>query len=403
MKKIIAIITVLVLSGISCQKTEFLKADFVKIYMQQSTYQNNILVFDAFKTEDDGFIIFAVEGNVNTIYERVNTIEIMKVNSNGNLEWDKSFDDFDFGFPTNIIEVENGFDLFWSDESEIQEINFELSDTDTISISKRTVTCNFNEYNCDNAYKITTNTATPPYIYMNFGNDDQGFYTFVANSDENSPNLLGQYITDPEEIFPNLDQYNPATRFDRNFWIDSWNSKFYINAPYQQSFALLELGNRIPIYQDEHYWIADYLYKGTNNPEANELAAIITPRNLRSEEGIVYFSPTVSLEKTNQDFSSIPNKVELPGVNMNNKIIVLPFNDLFLVAATSSSGTTLIYVIDESAKIIRTHIFGDTNSYEVSALRINESGTHFALIGTTEVNGRFQRAFLIKIPVQEIL
>lgn len=397
MKKIIVLI-VLVGISFSCQKNKFLKVDFVKIYMQNNTYENNVLVFDAFPTEDNGYVLFAVQGNVKTVFERVNSVGVMKVSRKGDLVWAKKFDDFDYGFPSNVVETDNGFDMFWSEESSIEEVNFRYNDTDTLSVTKRVVNCSFNEYNCNKAYKICPNLQSGPYYYMNFGVDDQTFFTFVANSDNNSANLLGQYKTNVTEIFPNLDQYNPATKYDRSFWIRTWNGRYYLNAPYKNEFALLELGNHIPIYSDENYWMADHFFN-----DGDKVAAVITPRNLRSEEGSVYFIPAIDLNKINQDFKDLQNIVSLSGIDSDYKTIIHPYGDFYLIAATSISGSTVLYVIREDGQIVRVHSFGEMNNYQVSALKLSYDKKSFAIFGTTKVNGKYQRAYYIKIPVDEIL
>ncbi len=377
--------------------------------MRDNSYEKNLLVFDAFPTEDNGFIVFAVQGNVQNVFERVNRIGVMKIDNKGILKWTKRFSDLTYGFPSNIIRVDNdNFHLFWSEEGKIKKLAFQTNDTDTMSMEKTVITCDFidDDYTCDKAYKIASDVGKDPYIYMNTFNkntldDPDGFITLIVSSEANTSSFT-QYGCDPASIFPNIDQYNPATKFERNFWLRTYKGKRYVNTPYEKGFALLEVGNETPIYSDETHWIGDFYF--TNN---NTIATIITPQNDRTEEGRVYFVPSISLDQINQNFSSISKdlKVDLPNIDTDYKITIqyLEEKQLFAIAATTLSGSAALYIIDEQGKILNEHFFGEINNYQVGALRLTSTKKDFALFGTTKVNGKYQRAYYIKIPVVEAL
>ena len=102
---------------------EIVNPSLVRVYLNDflssGNTPRNFITLDFKPTSDNGFLFFGVGGSGVTTKYGLNTVFcLMKIDANGNLLWEKYYNDTNLtsGFPSNIITTENPdeYVFFWN-------------------------------------------------------------------------------------------------------------------------------------------------------------------------------------------------------------------------------------------------------------------------------------------------
>jgi hypothetical protein len=301
-----------------------------------------------------------------------------------------------YGFLSNVVKQGNKYSLVWSDYVALTKYTFSSTEMGIGTITKEDLVPSASTLQqIGEAFAVAPKIDGSGFVFFNNETDKGLLYNRFFETKLNTISYLGQYVSTYNELFPTIELVAPIVQYDAFFWVEPGKDRYYVSSPSNGKFQILEYGNNLPIYSDANYWISAHSF--------DDSGTIIIPQHISNEEGFVYFSTKIALNKRNQSFKTLDNVHLLKNITKFRKIVIQPWEDKYFVCGTSNSGTIILQVFDSSGSLLTATEYGNTYPYELAAIRISQDKSHLAIFGTTTVGNKYQRLFFLRIPIKEIL
>lgn len=384
---IIKIVSIIFISLIiiSCGgEEEFIPdSSFIKIYNDES-FESAYIPMDIVQAGDNGYFILSAYDSWNTY--------ILRIDNEGEFMWDYQLEE-NYVNPVNgLYFLDSAFYFFCMDDLSLATILMKATDQSNSAQVERTY----------------GNTIYP--LHSSAIND--GFLLLSYNRESYSTRL---------------------TKLGSNF-IEQWNQEYSVEQDVEESIVshLTRIGDRLPFFTGQagnKYFLNGYynysmsmLFVNSNDGTQTgvingfrEKSAISSARYLdgnsyalsRFDFGDNFIIPKIDLNTSGTGISSDLNGNIHPEMTPNavvySDIINVNGKEITMYATSTKGGQILLYAYDAiNGTLVGTHHLGRLNPYDAIDFAPTIDGG-LAVLGNTDVNGRFSRITLIKLSENELI
>ncbi len=387
-------------------RTNFINPDLVKIYLFNTDNQYNAYVLDVKQTEDNGLLFFGIGSNSPSKFDGNGTIFLQKIDGKGDVVWTKFYNEPERGFPVSeIFENEGKYYVIWNQSLEhFYAYEFSGDITQPLAISEHQIDLTLN--------------FTPTYLTAAAIAKDgsafivQGLGTFVNNGNKYKKIFVSELGFDfktkanltEQEFEPTAfglsasSNYAVVKKMDKYFNIE-YSDKYFFTAPLFNKMAIKFIGDAEPIYIDPTYWAGTIV-----NTSDGKLAMIVSNPDLQAITPMLVLNvdpnPVANSFQMLYENSNVSPLIDLD-ISSKTEIIYLPSGDL-IVVGTSNSGQIVINRFSSTGELLARKTMGQNYRMEVAKALLLLNGSALAIIGSTKVEHKYQRAFAIKIFLEDI-
>jgi len=378
-------------------------------------YVNNVQDVDVFASEvipigEDELLIFGICGNSPANkFEGDSSIYLRKIDGTGKTQWDTCYTiPGGLGFPSNLIKVNNqSVFTFWNrvvgQSQEYLQFTFNNTGVTMVEISQGGVTCNF-ECGAVMLAEPFPNENSFNIIGIGFDPVTNLSTTYVSKFNQligsNEARLQKTFIS---ETFGGvgINDINLFRRLNNFLFVGEIDGRLLFSGPLGEDMILSHVGEVIPIYQDDLFWVSAV------EPLTSSQVALVLSSPDRPENPS-YLIPSINLNtlpsQSNFELITTRNQsVEIFDLDVDANIFIDRVDDSeeILVSGTSRRGQPIVYIYDGIS--LRSKEFGDVSRFELGAITKSGDGSELILVGSTKIENRRQRIFVIETPMEEIL
>ena len=400
---IIRILIILVISSIyACSSEESLEIKAIRdfdIYANDTL--NNVLVFDMVPTPN-GFLIASVCGTsqLSNKFGGNGFFYLLEIDNFGNVLWEDVCATrlFESGYPSNLVSTEtsNQFFVLWNEyNGQLKSIPITVgASPDSLDI--QLIDCN--GCRADKALNVDGSIFS---IGLNEGVG--GASTFITEIDiqGETTRLMSEKTFDASRLGGfGLSDINFLNRINNFLHLEANGQRLLFSGPTGPEMVLSHVGELIPEYASNDIWVAD-LFK---NPEIEENFGVLL-QNPDNPQGQSIFIPDLDLSGLPGESVIVDeiNKQQYTFLSMDPDLpqFLIYYNFLrWVIVGTSIQGIpTIISINLENNQIVRSEL-GDNTRLNIAKAELKMGDLFIA--GTTIVNNRFQRPFVLKIAKEDI-
>jgi len=378
-------------------------------------YVNNVQDVDVFPSEvisigDHELLIFGICGNSPANkFEGDSSIYLRKIDQTGKTQWDTCYTiPGGLGFPSNLIKVnDQTVFTFWNrvvgQSQEYLQFTFNDKGVTSVEMSQGGISCNFecgavmfaepilneNSFNLLGiGFDPVTNQSTTYLSKFNpltGSNDARSQKTFISE-------IFGGVGINDINLFRKLNNF---------LFLSEIEGRLLFSGPLGEDMILSHIGELIPIYQDDLFWVS-----AVEQLTSSQVALVLSSPD--RPENPSYLIPEINLNtlpsKSNFELITARNQsIEIFDLDVDANIFIDQVLDSgeILIAGTSRKGQPIVYIFDGIS--LRSKEFGDVTRFELGAITTSGDGTELILVGSTKIENRRQRIFIIETPMEEIL
>lgn len=385
---------------ISCEETDMKTDSFVHIYLAAPDNQN-ILSLNFFQNTNNNFDIFGIctVNEAVTKYDGNGKLYYLSVEKNGDYINHEIIKVSDNGFPANIIKSnENEYLTFWNNTKDTTQF------VSIISVNNNMPALNNIDFNLKQVYRTNyvmgfcETLSGDGYILLVLSGDDKNVQT-------NTKKTRLIEIDKQFNIIRNIGEYEFKTE---NFGItggltleflkrinnfvyvrqDTVNNRYYFNSPIDNQITLMHIGDNVPIFQDENYWVAAL------QEIRPDTASVILNTPLLFDKKSYYIDelPLYPHRRTKNDFDNMP---AIENIDISQRIYTGSAGNNQLIIATANSAQGIRYKV-KNGEITEPLLFGKTYPYNVAGFISLNYENNIIILGTTKLANERQRVFLLK-------
>jgi len=399
-----------VLVGVGCDDEAAIvnPSDF-KIYVN-NVQDLDVFVSGVISIGDDELLIFGICGNSpDDKFEGDSSIYLRKIGPSGKTQWDTCYTiPGGLGFPSNLIKVnDQSVSTFWNrlvgQSQEYLQFTFNDTGVTTVEMSQGEINCNF-ECGAVMFAEPILNENSFNLLGIGFDPVTNMSTTYVSKFNpligSNEARSQKTFIS---EIFGGvgINDINLFRRLNNFLFLGEIEGRLLFSGPLGEDMILSHVGEIIPIYQDNLFWVSAV------EPLTSSQVALVLSSPDRPENPS-YLIPRINLNTlpSQSNFESITARiksVEIFDLDVDANIFIdqVLDNGQILVAGTSRKGQPIVYIYDGIS--LRSKEFGDVSRFELGAITKSGDGSELILVGSTKIENRRQRIFVIETPMEEIL
>jgi len=395
---------------ISCDRDDGINLSNVKVYATNSG-NFDVLALDVFSISNNDYIVCGICGNSpDTKFDGDSLLYFRRVNGEGRTLWDTCFtaSSTNNGFPSNIVRLdEEMLGIFWNTGTGRRDyLQFDIDNQGIVLADiQQGINCNFDcgivmlaaEEIVNNKIDLLGIGFDPlsdqPTSYNSKYNLDIGMNSFASQRLFNSGSFGGTGSADLN-LLKTVENFLSLKKID---------NRLLIAGPIQDQMELRFVGESSPIYRDAFFWVASIEELQENN---NEIALVLGNRKSPTEPS--YLLPSLDIGSLAQvlDFQQLllrNESLEIFNLDPQSEIILqkLRNGSGLVIAGTSRTGIPIIYTYDGNT--LNSELFGEVSRYEVGGIVQSADESRLVMVGTTKIENRRQRIFLIDIDTQELL
>lgn len=401
-KHIINFFTLIVLVlSFSCGSEEGLEIKTVRDFDIYATDTlKNVLVFDMVPTTN-GFLIASICGTnrISNKFGGDGRFYLLEVDNSGNVLWEDFCESrlFESGYPSNLIPLGNNqFYMLWNEfNGSLKSIPFSIGNSPD-SLDVQVLDCS--GCRVDKAIQVDDKIYT---IGLNEGTGGSTTFITELNLSLESSRLMTEKSFDASRFGGfGLSDLNFVNRINNFIHIESNGLRLLFSGPSDSEMILSHVGEVIPEFADNNLWVADIVH----NPAGAENFALLL-QNPDNPQGQSIFIPII-------DLSGLPGQSDLATLVIASEFkfssldpnfpqfLIYYSSQRWVVVGTSLSGLpTIISINLETNEIVRSEL-GDNTRFNVTKAELNMGDLFIS--GTTVINNRFQRPFLLKVAKEDI-
>jgi hypothetical protein len=385
----------------SCSSDESLEIKTIRDFDIYATDTlNNVFVFDMVPTTN-GFLIASICGTsrISNKFGGDGRFYLLEVDNFGNVLWEDFCESrlVESGYPSNIISSgSDNYYLLWNEfNGSLKEVPFSVGNIPD-SLDVQVLDCG--GCRADKATQALDKIYT---IGINEGVGGSTTYITELDLSLQSSRSLTEKSFDASRFGGfGLSDINFVNRINNFIHIESNELRLLFSGPAESDMILSHVGELIPEFADNNLWVAAM----ARNPDLKENFALLF-QDSENPQGQSVFIPSV-------DLSGLPGESNLTtllnegtytfsSLDPNFPQFLIYYNfERWVVVGTSLTGLpTIISINLNNKEIIRSEL-GDNSRLSVAKAELNSGDLYIA--GTTIVNNRFQRPFLLKVAKEDI-
>ncbi len=333
----------------------------IRINLSLSSLDRNIFLFDLISLNNEGFLAVGVCDNnqMNSKFEGDGSLYVMKLDVEGNFEWDSCYIREDRGFPSNMIrKSDQEFMVVWNSfdtSKDLEIIGIQLNPS--VSFNSQFIQ---GLSDAGEVFDVIPGFLSG-YILLGLKEDEiqNNFVNVVeVNNDFSFNRVLTQRYFIPQKLggfglndIPFLQRVSNYLKILKNYGADESSNRLVFTGPQDSLMTFSHVGEIIPSYSDRRFWISYTINSGQSN---EAYAAIIS--DVETTGGRSYFHQTLNLIGPPENIGPddlIKNSIILDFINPDNRMVIIELSGLsgsYLVGGSTRAGQVRLFLINNQQK-----------------------------------------------------